>query len=189
MRLLVKAGENLKRALLTLCFREIYPKDTYALKAFTDNIVIGWPIHDDAEMEFGSAFHRLGMFQLKMALRGYFVRGAISVGPAYVDEITVFGDALAEAYIGESKHARDPLIILASSAVATSKEHLGYYHQPAHAPHVRDILKDADGQWFLNYLDTILIAEHEQGPFYEELIQDKVAVERKLQEYVGNPPI
>src|SRR6266566_3595479 len=134
-------------------------KDFYVLKAFTDNIAIGWPVHSDAEIELGSAFMRLTNFQFNMAIRGYFVRGAISVAPAYIDEIAVFGDALTEAYTGESKLARDPRIILTNSAVRAAKQHLTYYHPPAHAPHVREILKDSDGQWFLNYLDSVLIAE------------------------------
>jgi len=57
-------------------------KDRYALKAFTDNIVIGWPIIDDAELELGSAFSKVAEFQFSMAIRGYFVRGAIAIGQA-----------------------------------------------------------------------------------------------------------
>lgn len=169
--------------------RELGKKDFHALKAFTDNIVIGWPVHSDAEMEFGNAFMRLAAFQFNMAIRGYFVRGAISVASAYVDEIVVFGDALAQAHLGESKQARDPRIIFTDSAVAAAKRHLSYYFPPEHAPHVRDILRDADGQWFLNYLEAVLIAEDEHGPFYEEFIQHKAAVETKLAEHVANPPI
>ncbi|WP_155500118.1 hypothetical protein [Comamonas testosteroni] len=164
-------------------------KDLFTLKAFTDNIVIGWPVHSDAEAEFGNAFMRLSAFQFKMAIRGYFVRGAISVGPAYIDEIAVSGDALMESYQGESKLARDPRIILTNSAVTAAKRHIEYYGKPEYAPHVRDILKDADGQWFLNYLDTVLIAEHEHGPFYEELLMHKQAVELKLDIHKDNPPI
>lgn len=164
-------------------------ENLFALKAFTDNIVIGWPVHSDAENEFGSAFMRLAAFQFSMAIRGYFVRGAISVAPAYVDEVAVFGDALTQAYLGESKYARDPRIILTESAVAAAKQHLSYYFPPAHAPHVRAILKDADGQWFLNYLDSVLIAEHEHGPFYGKFLQHKAAVEAKLAEHATNPPV
>jgi hypothetical protein len=31
-------------------------KDTFALKAFTDNIVVGWPVYNDGESEFAQAF-------------------------------------------------------------------------------------------------------------------------------------
>lgn len=169
--------------------RDFSKKEFFALKAFTDNIVIGWPIHSDSESEFGSAFMYLAEFQFNMAIRGYFVRGAISVGPAFVDEIAVFGSALTDAYTGESKLARDPRIILTSTAVEVIQQHLKYYHPPNHAPQVRDVLKDSDGQWFLNYLEAVMIAEHEHGPFYEEFLLHKTAVERRLKEHSGNPTV
>ena len=164
-------------------------KDFYALKSFTDNIVIGWPVHSDAQAEFGIAFPRLAEFQFNMAIRGYFVRGAVSVGPAYVDDVVVFGDALAEAYKGESILARDPRIIFTESAVRAIERHLKYYSRAANAPHVRNILKDADGQWFLNYLESVLIAEDQRGPFYNEFVLHKRAVEKKLSEHTANPEI
>ena len=169
--------------------RNFGKKDFFALKAFTDNIVIGWPIRSDAEVEFGSAFMSLKSFQFNMAVKGYFVRGAISVAPVYVDEIAVFGDALCEAYLGESKLARDPRIILTESAVCTAKQHIQCYPNPKKAPHVSDILKDADGQWFLNYLEAVLIAENDHGPFYEEFLQHKQAVEKNLAVHANNPAV
>lgn len=169
--------------------RELIKKDSYALKAFTDNIVIGWPIRDDGEFEFWSAFSKLGIFQLQMVTSGFFIRGAISVGNAYIDEIAVSGEALVEAHKGESSLARDPRIILTPSAVNAAQKHLTHYSEPRHAPHTRDILQDSDGQWFLNYLDCILIAVNEQGPFYGEFLNHKTIVEQKLQQYRGNPSI
>ena len=164
-------------------------KDFYALIAFTDNIVIGWPIRDDGEIEFGDAFFKLGAFQFQMVLAGYFVRGALSIGDAYVDEVAVFGDALMESYAGESKLARDPRIILTKSAVDATKLHLTYYANGKHAPHVRDVLRDSDGQWFLNYLECVLWAEDDSGPFYGEFEKHKSAVEAKLAEHKANPAI
>jgi hypothetical protein len=164
-------------------------KDFFALKAFTDNIVIGWPVRDDAEVEFGDAFFKLGAFQFQMVLEGYFVRGALSVGDVYLDEIAVFGSALLEAYHGESSLARDPRIILTQSAVAATKQHLTYYGNRGHAPHVRHVLRDSDGQWFINYLECVLWAEDDCGPFYAEFARHKAAVEAKLAEHKGNPPI
>jgi hypothetical protein len=155
-------------------------KDGFALKAFTDNIVIGWPIRDDAESEFGRAFFAVGSFQLSMTLEGFFVRGALSVGDAYVDEIAVFGNALIETYEGEKTLARDPRIILTSSAVQTVQAHLTYYAEPTAAPQVRDVLQDADGQWFINYLDCLLLAVDEVGPCTSDLLRHKAAVEEKL---------
>ncbi|WP_410498198.1 hypothetical protein [Chitinibacter sp. S2-10] len=170
-------------------WREMLPKDRYALKAFTDNIVIGWPVRDDAEAELGSAFSKLAHFQFDMVTAGFFIRGAISVGDAYVDEIAVFGGALSEAYIGESTKARDPRIILTESAATAVKQHLTYYGNPSHAPQTRNILRDSDGQLFLNYLDCLLIAEDEHGPFYDQLEKHKVVIEVELKKHKANPVI
>ena len=186
---LTKGRKGLEDKDLPSAMRKLGKKDFYALKAFTDNIAIGWPINDDAEVEFGNAFMRLRQFQFQMTIDGFFLRGALSVGDAYVDEIAVFGDALTEAYIGESKIARDPRIILTNSAVAVAKHHLTYYPNPANAPHVSHILKDSDGQWFLNYLDCVLDAEYEYGPFYHELLQHKDVIELNLGKYKSNPPV
>lgn len=129
------------------------------------------------------------MFQLIMANDGYFIRGAISLAPAYIDDIAVFGEALNEAYIGESNQARDPRIILMPTATNAVQHHLTYYGKPEGSPHARAILKDADGQLFVNYLDCILIAEDEQGPFFEELEKHKAQVERRLEQYRAQPVI
>ena len=169
--------------------KKLTTKDHYVLKAFTDNIVIAWPIIEDAEIELGSAFSKVAWFQFNMALEGFFIRGAISIGEVYVDDIVVFGDALTQAHTGESRLARDPRIILTESAVTAVKQHLHYYSSPKFAPQVGELLQDSDGQWFVNYLDTILIAEDEHGPFYDELLKHKAAVEIRLAEHRGNPLI
>lgn len=169
--------------------KKLTTKDHYVLKAFTDNIVIAWPIIEDAEIELGSAFSKVAWFQFNMALEGFFIRGAISIGEVYVDDILVFGDALTQAHTGESRLARDPRIILTESAVTAVKQHLHYYSSPKFAPQVGELLQDSDGQWFVNYLDTILIAEDEHGPFYDELLKHKAAVEIRLAEHRGNPLI
>lgn len=163
--------------------------DIFELKAFTDNIVIGWPIHNDAEFEIGTASTCLAQFQLQMAIEGFFVRGALAVGPTYIDDIAVFGGALTEAYHGESTLARDPRIILTNTAMQAAKLHLTYYTDKEKAPHARAILKDSDGQWFINYLDCLLENEEDGKPFYKELMQHKAAIEQKLADHKSNPSV
>jgi len=168
---------------------KLFKKDLYRIRIFTDNIVIGYPVHDDAEAELGRIFSLLAFFQLEMVMQGFFLRGAISVSDLFMDDIVVFGNGLIEAYRGERDNARDPRIILTNSATEAVKQHLTYYANPSHSPQARDLFIDADGQYFLNYLETILIAEDEQGPFYEELNKHKLAVEACLEKYRNRPPI
>ena len=170
-------------------FPEPPPKNNFALKAFTDNIVLAWPVLDDAESEFGLAFLKLAYFQLQMVKSGFFIRGALSVADAFVDEIAVFGSALTESYKGESELARDPRIILTSTAVKTVKGHLKYYARGS-APHSRELLRDSDGQWFLNYLEFVLMPLEEGGdPFYEDLLGHKSQIEDHLRQFKSRPSI
>jgi hypothetical protein len=166
------------------------PHDRFVIKAFTDNIVIGWPVLTDAESEFGDAFFRLANFQMSLLLSGYFVRGAISVGPAFIDDIAVFGDALNEAYEGESKLARDPRLLLTESAVEVTKHHLSYYAPPANAPHVRCVLHDYDDQWFLDYLGCAQAETTEAGGTFDStMAQHKAAVETQLHRHQNTLPV
>jgi len=164
-------------------------RDLYALKAFTDNIVIGWPVRDDAESELGSSFLRLATFQLLMANAGFFVRGAISLGDAYVDDIAVFGSGFIEAHAGEARLARDPRIILTESATTAVRRHITRYRNAHSSPQNQDLYCDADGQWFVNYLQAILMAVDEAGPFYDHLLQHKQVVEERLREFQSAPRI
>jgi len=165
-------------------------KDRYALKAFTDNIVIGWPvIRGNTESALGSLFSMLAFFQLQMANHGFFLRGAISLGDAYVDDVVVYGSAFFEAHDGEVCLARDPRIILCESASSEVRKHLSYHSPTDRAPQNTDLYGDSDGQWFLNYLETVLIAENEQGPFYDQLLLHKENVEKRLYEFRSQPRI
>lgn len=157
-------------------------KDRYAIKAFTDNIVIGWPVRGDAESELGSIFSSVAYFHFRLANHGFFLRGAISLGDAYVDDVVVLGSAFLEAYEGEAQ-AANPRIILTESATNAVRKHLSYYSRLDHAPQHRDLFQDSDGKWFVNYLETVLIAEREQGPFYDELLRHKERIEERLREF------
>lgn len=162
-------------------------KDLYAMRSFTDNIVIGYPIRGDAEAELGSIFIKLPYFQMDMALNGYFIRGGISIGNLYIDDLTVFGPGLIEAYEGEVNLARDPRIILTETSLAAVDEHLSYYGRRNHAPQNYSLLKDSDGQVFINYLETLI--SEEGGYFSDELLKHKENTEIKLSHFHKNPKI
>jgi hypothetical protein len=64
----------------------------------------------------------------------------------------VFGDALIVAHRIESEVARDPRIVLSPTLDPYIGTHLLYYGDPKESPHNQLLLKDADGQLFVNYL-------------------------------------
>ncbi|MFP3472632.1 hypothetical protein R0J90_21490, partial [Micrococcus sp. SIMBA_144] len=61
---------------LSDCYTEIKKLNASAnFKAFTDNIVLAYPRHEDGEGQLGNIITSISEFQLKMTLKGYFVRG------------------------------------------------------------------------------------------------------------------
>jgi hypothetical protein len=162
-------------------------KDASTMRAFTDNIVIGRPIKYDAYVEIAATLQEISYFQLTMALEGFFVRGGISVGPLYMDDIAVFGHALLEAYNAEVTLARDPRIVLAPSArkivegffetgEAGEKESFNDY-----------VLRDVDGELFADYLHTVF---REDGQIYmDRLRTHRDRVSEKLTAHRGKPQV
>jgi hypothetical protein len=121
-------------------------------KSFTDNVVLGHPrISEDMEAEFGFILWSLREYQFNMACNGFFVRGGLAVGPLFIDETSVYGTALLEAYELESKIAVNPVVVLSDEAMKLVSQHLTYYHGEK-APHVRELLRGPDGRYFINYL-------------------------------------
>lgn len=168
------------------------PVDIWEVKAFTDNIVIGCPVFHgdggDAEGDLGSVLLATREYQLAMVNAGFFVRGAVSIGELYLDDQIVFGDSLIEAYDGETLTARDPRIVMCPSVLPYIERHVQYWGHPSEAPHNQVLLKDPDGQLFVNYLGCTFDDDPE-NPRFDELKLHKDAVETKLDEYRNQPPL
>ena len=159
----------------------------WVAKAFTDNIVIGCPVHDDAESEMGIIFSNLSWLQMEMVREGLFLRGGLAVGDLYMDGELVFGRGLLEAYEAESTMARDPRIVLAASARKYVRKHIGYYVSgPEGSPQYRDLLRDSDGQVFLNYLSCIL---DDDPPAFSLLSEHGHQVREMLNKFQSHPLI
>jgi hypothetical protein len=181
-------GDELGPQELRETLQKFKKKDFYALKAFTDNIVIGWPFRGDSDgwSQFNDLCFTLAWFQFELIREGFFIRGAVSVGDAYVDEIAVFGSALTDAHHGESFLARDPRIILTESAVEAVERYLDYGH-PRSSAVKTDVLKDSDGQYFLNYLYYVFFVGDKGN--YKDLFLHKTRIEEKLKEHEKNPSV
>jgi len=182
---LLKLWKSLNENFVHLQDDDSPSESSWVVKAFTDNFVIGYPltIRQDAEAELIEIMSRLAQFQFGMLCSGYVLRGAISVGTAYVDSEIFFGSALIEATDAEKNLALFPRMILSQSAtehLSNAARHYGKFDQ---TPQSNILLQDSDGQMFLDYLEqTILIAEEDTGPFYEELKLHKRIVENNLRE-------
>jgi hypothetical protein len=169
-------------------------RDSFLIKIFTDNIVVGYPIPsykvsgDYGESELGDILSIFAEFQVGLAMEGFLIRGGIAFGNHYMDDEIVFGDALIEA-VSQDKGGGPPRISLTPSAVEMLQHHLGFYGETHRAPQYRDTLSDSDGAIFLNYLDEAFLAYPDGGIFFEVIEGHKNTVINGLKAYKGNPGI
>lgn len=161
----------------------------FAVKVFTDNIVVGYPLHhpchDYGEPEMGDILGTFAEFQAGLAMEGFFLRGGIAFGEHYMDDDIVFGDALLEA-VAQDKGGGPPRITLAPSVVEAIQHQLGFYGEVSRTPHYEDLLEDADGAIFLNYLGEAFCAFPDAGPFLELIEKHQQVVVEGLQRHMGN---
>lgn len=189
----VEEGNNLLRKLrkvLKKQYAEILEYNKYAhFKSFTDNIILAYPKWDDGEGQSGLVFETLMKYQLEMTIEGYFLRGGIAIGDYFGDEDFAYGTALIEAHNLECSDAKHPRIILSEKLIETVSSFLKYYGDAESSPFYSSLLRDTDGQYFMNYLASGIdsIDSFEDADQFSNLLKrHKEIVEFKLQKFHGN---
>ena len=145
----------------------------WAVKFFSDNLVVGYPFEasDSALAPARFIIACSQRYQLRMAVNGFFVRGALTEGHLCLTDDIIFGSALLESYHLESKASIVPRVILADSLKKLVANALENSTAPSHA-FGRSICRDIDGWWFINYLEAAcendvvdwqLISAHKQA--------------------------
>lgn len=165
---------------------------SWDVKVFTDNIILGYAFDSwHAEPEFGSVAHKIGIYQLSMALENLFVRGGITVGELFLDANTAFGPSLLEAHTIETDVACNPRVVLSPDVVEIVQHHIGFYGNPAHAPQNRYVLWDGDGQAFVHYLNHLWVDSYDDNVELdaESLAKHKENVLRNLETHSNAPRI
>src|SRR5688572_737443 len=87
----------------------------WAIKYFSDNLVVGFPFTDEASDGCAAVTFALRCsqrYQLRMALNGFFIRGAVTEGLLCLTDDVIFGPTLVESYQLESKTAIVPRILV-----------------------------------------------------------------------------
>lgn len=161
----------------------------YAVKVFTDNIVVGYPLHrpgfDYGEPEFGDILSIFSEFQAGLSMEGFFLRGGIAFGDHYMDDDIVFGNALLQA-VDQDKGGGPPRISLSPSAIEIVRRQLGFYSETRRAPQHEDLLQDADGTIFLNYLGEAFSVFPDGGIFFDLIEGHQTNIIKGLTYYKGN---
>jgi hypothetical protein len=151
-RILTEAVAGLKDT-----FRAANEYPDWEVKAFSDNVAIGYPVPaGDGWHEFGWLMDLVAEFQCRLSTEGYFVRGGIDFGYLFMDDVTVYGPALVDAYKLERDRAQEPRIILSERLRRLVDAHLDTFVPRHLAPHNGSLLVDNDGEVFVNYLSDLV---------------------------------
>jgi hypothetical protein len=146
---------------------EAHILESYSMRRFTDNILIGCPIVKKSKLrgkfELDTILLNISTYQFLMAANGYFTRGGLSIGNLYMDENTIFGYPIVEAYKIESEVALNPRIVLSADVMKLiltvfkekSEQENFYFHN--------QILLDEDGNFFVNYLSSSIFEENDEA--------------------------
>lgn len=172
---------------------ELKNQTTYSplyYKSFSDNVLLAVPRYsDDMESEFGNILVATSEYQFRMALKGFFVRGGLAVGPLFIDDNSVYGEALIAAYELESKVAVNPIVVLSDETAKLVNKHLTYYAGEL-APQRRALLVNSDGRYFINYLDECILETDDGWELdLESLCQHREQIHRSLAKYAEQPAV
>lgn len=123
------------------------------VRVYTDNLLFINQLdsHGQGESTFGHTLSEVALYQLNLALEGFFTRGVVFVESSYCDEILVFTPVLLKAEEYEKK-ADYPRVILDESAITQLKKYFECYTHPDFCQFNKMLLVDQDGQFFINYL-------------------------------------
>lgn len=159
-------------------------------KSFSDNVLLAHPrSSSDMEGEFGFILWSISEYQFEMALQGFFIRGGLSVGNLFVDDNSVYGEALIDAYELESKVAVNPIVVLCDNTMKLVDLHLGYYGGE-YAPQIRHVLVNGDGRYFINYLSECLLeTDYGEELNAKSLGKHKEQIELALSLYAEQPAV
>lgn len=132
----------------------------WTLKFFSDNLVFGYPSDEGNDLRlWASQFvvRCVQRYQLRMALNGFFVRGALTEGLICLSDEIIFGPALVESYRLESNAAVVPRVVLTQPLYELYGEGSDT-ERTRILPDVSEwVCRDIDGWWFVNYLHAAVI--------------------------------
>lgn len=151
----VKSAINMMKEV----FRASGYQESRVVTQFSDSIVVSIKVEETSGVFWFIA--DLANIVLNMTIRGFLVRGGISIGNLVHDEETVMGPAMNEAYRLESQVAKYPRVILSDEIIDLSKKHRKDGHSAEEeANYVKGFLKkDVDGHYFLDFLSISAVIE------------------------------
>ena len=164
----------------------------FDMKVFTDNIVVAYPLRDPTEdrgePELGTLIDLFAHVQARLAVDGFFLRGAITAGHHYQDQDIAYGEALLEA-VDLNKPGGPPRLVTGASVDSLIVEHLAWYGGIG-SPHHAFLLEDPyDGRLFIDYLG-VSFDHFPDGPIGHQLLAaHRKKVSKRLREHESDGPV
>lgn len=159
-------NDEILRSLLTAIDRlyDIGREDTDLYKTrcittFSDSVVLSYAIHEQSAVFY--LLSDIAFAVIDLAIQGYLVRGAVTVGELIHSERYLIGPAMVQAYQMESTLARTPRVLIDRKLIAIARKAHAEQHDGEHeARYVRAFMtKDQDGQYYLNYVSWKSVVE------------------------------
>ena len=155
---------------------------------FSDSAILSYPMSFDG----GLFLVLLDLIHLQIDLSnlGIFIRGGVTIGPAYHNEYNAFGPAMNDAYELESKKAKFPRIILTEqtlvNGIAASKSHQNSFDI---ALLNSIVARDTDGFYYLDYLRQFQELDHPEYEYYDWLARIRSHLVYNLNLYYANEEV
>lgn len=129
------------------------PQNSKLITSFSDCLVISFDVKERSEVFY--TLLELKWMIMRLIYQGILCRGAITYGKLIHTEKVLFGPALAEAYLLESKAALYPRVILHKDIIDLAGEFpLQTNSSDDEIQSVMSLLeKDSDGMYYIDYFD------------------------------------
>lgn len=148
------------------------------VKIFSDNIVVAVPTDiKDRTAALMSVMIYAGLIQHQFLHNKYLVRGGITLGEFFIDDVMLWGTALTRAYEIESTVAIYPRIVLDPNLVGAVKLFENKLLQ-------KWVSQDVDSLLFINYMQERTMKE--KNSFYPLLLYRIEEAEKMLIDAEGN---
>lgn len=161
------------------------------MRIFSDNIIIVNKLVDedgtkrDLRTELENMYNVVTRFQERALEYGWLLRGAMAKGQLYFDDMLVWGKALVKSHWMEENIAIYPRIIIDDELVKSIQS---AYSSQKEAKIIA-IKQDADGCYFLNYLDSTVFLKysHDEEKYekhfrkmFSESVKDESVRQKRL---------
>lgn len=136
---------------LTENFIPVKNSDTKKVSIFSDCLVISFKIGEPSEVFF--TLLEIKLLIMRLLSRKILCRGAISLGKFIHTDNYLFGPALVEAYLLESKAAMYPRVILEKSVIDIGTKFSSMHHTKIQEKeYIHSLLEqDSDGMYYIDY--------------------------------------